>query len=86
MVVTHDPRPPYREDLRDAYSPPPRNMLDTASAFWVAVVAALAAGLLIWMVYGSIQSRVYTASNVTPSVATQPTTPAVPATRPAPTP
>jgi len=48
MVVTHDPRPPYRE-ARDAYLPPSRNMLDTASAFWMVVAAALAAVLLIWL-------------------------------------
>ncbi len=83
MVIAHDPRPPYRGEPRDAYTPPPRNM----AAFWVAVVAVLAAVLLIWMVYGSIQSRVSTASTVTPSVATQPKTPSAPlATRPAPTP
>ena len=29
MVVTHDPRPPYREAPRDAYLPPSRNMPDT---------------------------------------------------------
>lgn len=59
MVVTHDPRPPYREDPRDAYLPPSRNMLDTASAFWMVVAAALAAVLLIWLVFihaGSVAS------------------------------
>jgi len=26
MVVTPDPRAPYREEPRDAYAPPPRSM------------------------------------------------------------
>jgi len=88
MVVTHDPRPPYREAPRDAYLPPSRNMLDTASAFWMVVAAALAAVLLIWLVSSMlVPSRVPTALDAMPSEETQPITPPapMPATRPAPT-
>jgi hypothetical protein len=85
MVLTHDPRPPYREDPREAYLPPPRNMLDTASAFWMVVIAAIAAMLLIWLVSSMwVQSRVAMIPE-TPALGTQPITPPipVPATRPA---
>src|SRR5215467_468794 len=51
MVVTHDPRPHYRKDIRDAYVPPSRTMLDTAPAFWTAVIAALAVTVVTWVVY-----------------------------------
>jgi hypothetical protein len=90
MVVTHDPRPPYREDIRDNYLPPSRTMLDTASAFWKAVIAALAVTVLTWVVYVTLTGPGVPSVDPTakPVVETQPITPPapVPATRPAPTP
>jgi hypothetical protein len=89
MAVTHDPRPPYREEPRDAYLPPSRNMLDTASAFWLVVVAALAAVALTWLFVGvGIRVTESVGPNAKPTVETQPVTPPAPApaTRPAPTP
>lgn len=89
MAVTHDQRPPYREDPRDAYASPSRYMLDTASAFWTVVAAGLAGAMLIWILYiawaGTPVMSVDTSA--TSTVETQPITPEpVPATRPAPTP
>ena len=86
MVLTHDPRPPYREEPREAYLPPSRTMLDTASAFWMAVAAAIAAMLLIWLVSSMwVQSELATAPETMPAVEAPPITPPapVPATRPA---
>jgi hypothetical protein len=89
MVVIPDPRPPYREKPHDLYAPPPRSMLDTASAFWTVVAAALATVVLIWIVYATLVGppKISVDTNAEPSVATQPITPPapVPARRPAPT-
>jgi hypothetical protein len=84
MVVTHDPRPPYREEPREAYLPPSRNMLDTASAFWMAVAAAVAAVLLIWLVSSMWAQSRLALTQETPAIVTQPIVPPapVPATKP----
>ena len=90
MVVTPDPRAPYREDPLDAYASPSRFMLDTASAFWTAVAAGLAAAMLIWILYlawvGTPVISVDTSA--TSTAETQPITPpaSVRAMRPTPTP
>lgn len=90
MVVTHDPRAPYHEDPLDAFLPPSRNMLDTASAFWTAVAAGLAAAMLIWILYVTWAGTpvISVDTSATSTVETQPVTPPepTPATRPAPTP
>jgi hypothetical protein len=61
-------------------------MLDTAAAFWMAVAAAIAAMLLIWLVSSMwVQSGLAIAPETMPAIETQPITPPVPvpATRPA---
>ena len=47
MAVTPDPRTPYHEEPHTA---PPQSMMDIASAFWIVLAAALAAGVLIWLI------------------------------------
>ena len=85
MAVTPDPRTPYHEEPHTA---PPQSMMDIASAFWIVLAAALAAGVLIWLISAtSIEPPVSVDSNARPSAEQSITPPApVPATRPAPTP
>ena len=89
MVVIPDPRPPYREEPRDAYAPPSRFMLDTASAFWTMVAVALAAVVVVWVLYTTLvgPTAISVDTNAHPSSETQPITPPapVPARKPAPT-
>jgi hypothetical protein len=90
MAVTHDQRPPYREEPHDAYASPSRYMLDTASAFWTVVAAGLAGAMLIWILYLAWAGTPVITVDMSgsPWVEMQPITPPapVPATRPAPTP
>ena len=90
MAVNTAPRAPRREEPHDAYLPPSRSMLDTASAFWMVVVAAVAAVMFIWVLYAAWAAApvISVDPNAEPSVEMQPITPPapVPATRPAPTP
>jgi len=86
MVVTPDPRTPYREEPHTA---PPRSMMDTAAGFWMAVIAALAAVALIWFLYTAWFGPpvISVDTNARPLVEQPITPPApVPATRPEPTP
>jgi anti-sigma-K factor RskA len=87
MVISTDSRAPYQEESR---APPPRAMLDIASAFWTVVVAAVAAVALIWFLYATLVGppAISVDTNARPTVETQPITPPapVPATRPVPTP
>ena len=84
MVVTPDRRTPYHEEPHTA---PPRSMMDTAAGFWMAVIAALAAAVLIWFLYTtwfgppgiSVDALRLVEQPITPPAP-------VPATRPAPTP
>ena len=90
MSVDTAPRAPFREQPRDAYAPPPRSMLDTASGFWTVIVLALASVVIVWVLYTTLFGApvISLDTNARPSEATQPITPPapVPATRPAPTP
>ena len=45
--------PAYRQEPHDAHVPPSRFMLDTASAFWTVVLAAVPAVVLIWVLYAA---------------------------------
>ena len=55
MAVTHDPRAPYREESRNLYREPRSlsAMSDIASAFWIVIAAALAAGFLVWLLFAT---------------------------------
>jgi len=70
--------------------PPSRKLLDTASAFWTAVVAGFAVAVLAWIAYVTLTgpSLPVVGPTIPPTVETQPITPPapMPATRPAPTP
>jgi hypothetical protein len=90
MVVTSDPRTPYREESRNLFREP-RSLSatsDIASAFWIVIAAALAGGFLIWLLFAtSVHVPDSVDPNTRPSVEQPITPPApVPATRPAPTP
>jgi hypothetical protein len=90
MVVTSDPRAHYREASGDLYAPPPRVMFDIASAFWMVVVGAIAAAVLIWFLYSALigPPAISVDTDARPASETRQITPPapVPATRPAPTP
>jgi hypothetical protein len=92
MAVTHDPRPPYREETHNLFPEPhdPSSTTDTVGALWVLVPAVAAVLVLIWLISATtVQPPVVSVDpNAKPAVETQPITPPapVPAIRPAPTP
>jgi hypothetical protein len=91
MAVTPDPQPSHGEP-RLLYPAPKRSFMDSASVFWMILVAAACAGLLIWALSPNSRRVTDTAdTNAGPSTRTQPVTPLTPpepepAARPVPAP
>jgi hypothetical protein len=88
MAINTAPRDPYRSEARDLTRSPPSALASNAAAFWVLLMGAVAAGLLLWA-YGTGAPPNAPDTNAGPSVQTQPATPTSPlepATRSAPGP
>jgi hypothetical protein len=88
MAINTAPRDPYRSEARDLTRPPPSALASNAAAFWVLLMGAVAAGLLLWG-FGTGTPPNAPDMNAEPSVQTQPAMPATPpqpVTRPALTP
>ena len=91
MAVTHDPRPPYREETHNLFPGPhdPSSTTDTVGALWVLVPAMAAVLVLIWLISATAVQppAISVDTDARPSVEQPVTPPApMPATRPAPTP
>jgi hypothetical protein len=86
MAINTAPRDPYRNEARDLTRPPPSALASNAAAFWVLLMGAVAAGLLLWA-FGTGTPPNAPDTNAGPSVRTQPVTPRpAPTTKPAPAP
>lgn len=74
MTVDPAPRQPYRPQSRDLTRPPTSSFTSKVSVFWMILMGALAAALLIWA-FNIGNSQYPSDTNSGPSVRTQPVIP-----------
>jgi hypothetical protein len=74
MTIDPAPRQPYRPQPRDLTRPPASSFTSKVSVFWMVLMGALAAALLIW-VFGIGNPQYSSDTNSGPSIRTQPVSP-----------